>query len=149
MIYILRTTAGRENAVISVLETKVKTGAGIKAILHPEELKGYFFVEGELNDIEEIIKTIPHIRGMIKKEVSPVELTRFLETKKIEITANRGDIVEVIGGPFKNEKGRITRIDDSKEEVTIELLEATIPIPITVSMGSIKVLTKAEGEKSE
>ena len=62
---------------------------------------------------------------------------------------SRGDIVEVVGGPFKNEKGKITRVDESREEVTIELLEAAIPIPITVGMASIRVLEKAEDEKNE
>ncbi|MBU3904720.1 MAG: transcription elongation factor Spt5 [Nanoarchaeota archaeon] len=150
MIYILRTTSGRENAVIGALETRLSTGtSGIKALLHPGELKGYLFVEGELHDIEETLKNVPHIRGMIKKALPVSELQKFLETKKIEMEVSRGDIVEVVGGPFKNEKGKITRVDDSREEVTIELLEAAIPIPITVGMASIRVLEKADGEKSE
>ena len=56
---------------------------------------------------------------------------------------NRGDIVEITGGPFKNEKGKITRVDEAKEEVTLELLEAAIPIPITVSIDSVRVLETA------
>ncbi len=147
MIYILRTTSGRENAVIGALETKLMSGtSGIKALLHPGELKGYLFVEGELHEIEETLKNVPHIRGMIKKEMPVAELRRFLETKKIEMEVSRGDIVEVVGGPFKNEKGKITRVDESKEEITIELLEAAIPIPITVGMASVRVLEKAEDE---
>ena len=150
MIYILRTTSGRENAVINALGIKIRSGeSGIKAVLRPGELKGYIFIEGELHEIEDTLKNVPHVRGMIKKAMPVSELQRFLETKKIEIEVSRGDIVEVIGGPFKNEKGRITRVDDSKEEVTIELLEAAIPIPITVSMASIRVIEQADGEKSE
>ncbi len=149
MIYILRTTVGRENAVISTLSTRIKsTNPNIKAILHPGELKGYIFVEGELNDIEETIKNLPHVRGLIKKEVPINELERFLEAKKVEIKVNRGDIVEVIGGPFKNEKGKVTRVDESKEELTLELLEAAIPIPITIAIESVRVIESAEGEES-
>jgi len=145
MIYIVRTTAGRENAVMSTLATKLKsTPMSIKSLLHPDELKGYFFVEGEENDVEELIRNVPHVRGMIKKELPITEITRFLEAKKIDIKVNRGDIVEVIGGPFKNEKGKVTRVDESREEVTIELLEAAIPIPITVGMEFIKVVESSE-----
>ncbi len=144
MIYIVRTTSGRENAVISTLSTKSKANSGLKAILHPGELKGYLFVEGDINDIEEAIKNVPHIRGMIKKELPIKDLQKFLEVKRVEIKVNKGDIVEVIGGPFKNEKGRVTRVDESKEEITIELLEAAIPIPITVNIGSVKVIESAE-----
>jgi len=86
MIYIVRTTAGRENAVISTLSTKIKVNpTSIKSLLHPSELKGYFFVEGELNDVEELIRNVPHVRGMIKKELPISEIMRFLESKKVEI----------------------------------------------------------------
>jgi len=149
MIYIVRTTAGRENAVMSTLSTKLKSNPmTVKSLLHPSELKGYFFVEGELNDVEELIRNVPHVRGMIKKELPISEIMRFLEAKKVEIKLNKGDIVEVIGGPFKNEKGKVTRVDESKEEVTIELLEAAIPIPITVGIEFVKVIESAEGEES-
>ena len=56
MIYILRTTSGRENAVINALGVRLKSGSsGIKALLHPGELKGYLFIEGELHEIEEAL----------------------------------------------------------------------------------------------
>ncbi len=70
-----------------------------------------------------------------------------MEVKKIEIKVNKGDVVEIIGGPFKNEKGKVTRVDEAKEELTIELLEAAIPIPITIPIESSRVIESAE--KSE
>ena len=57
------------------------------------------------------------------------------------------DIVEIISGPFKREKAKITRIDQQKEEVIVELLEAAVPIPITLKMDSVKVIRR-DGEKS-
>ena len=53
-----------------------------------------------------------------------------------------GNIVEVISGPFKGEKARVQRIDQSKEEVTVELFEAMVPIPITVRGDHVRVLEK-------
>ena len=148
MIYIVRTTVGRENSVMDSIQTRTKNlKIDVKAVFHPAQIKGYVFVEGELEFIEEVIRGVPHIRGMIKKEVSFPEVQKFLEFKKIEIKVNRGDIIEVMGGPFKNEKGKVTREDDAKEEVTVELLEAAIPIPITVSLDSIRVLESQEEEK--
>ena len=47
-------------------------------------------------------------------------------------------------GPFKNEKGKVTRVDEAKEEITIELLEAAIPIPITVPIDSVRVIEAIE-----
>lgn len=148
MIYTLRTTVGRENAVMVTLANRIKNlGADIKSVLHPEELKGYIFVEGELAEIEKAISGIPHIRGIIRKEIKIQEIAKFLETKKVEIKINRGDIVEITGGPFKNERGKVTRVDEAKEEVTIELLEAAIPIPITVALDSVRLIESAEKSK--
>jgi len=55
-----------------------------------------------------------------------------------------GDIVELIAGPFRGEKARIMRIDQSKEEITVELFEATVPIPVTVRGDHVKVIEKKE-----
>ncbi|MBU2560424.1 transcription elongation factor Spt5, partial [archaeon] len=55
---------------------------------------------------------------------------------------------ELISGPFKGEKAKVVRVDVKKEEITVELFEATVPIPVTVRGDSIKVLQK-EGEKDE
>jgi len=146
MIYTIRTTVGRENSVVETVSSKAKNMAtDIKAILHPEEIKGYIFIEGGESAIERTISGVPHVRGIIKKEVPMKDLQRFLEVRKVEIKISRGDIVEITGGPFKNEKGKVTRVDESKEEVTVELLEAAIPIPITVPIESVKLL---EADKS-
>ena len=148
MIRTIRTTVGRENAVIEALTSKVKNSSlDIRCIFYPAELKGYIFLEGDEEAINEIIKTVPHVKGIIKKDVKISDIKKFLEVKKIEIKVNRGDVVEIIAGPFKNEKGKVTRVDEAKEELTIELLDAAIPIPITIPIDSAKVIEAAE--KSE
>jgi transcriptional antiterminator NusG len=50
--------------------------------------------------------------------------------------------VELVAGPFKGEKARVQKIDESKEEITVELFEATVPIPVTVRGDSVRVLEK-------
>ena len=150
MIFTIRTTVGRENSVIDTIGSKVKNvGGEIAAILHPEELRGYIFIEGDLESIEKVMVGVPHVRGIIRKEIKLDEIKKFLEVKKIEIKLNKGDVVEITGGPFKNEKGKVVRIDEAKEEVTIELLEAAIPIPITVSIESVRLMESAEKPKEE
>ena len=150
MIRTIRTTVGRENAVIETLTNKIKNmGLAIKSIFHPGELKGYIFLEGDEEVINELIKGIPHVKGIIRKEVSMTDIKKFLEVKKIEIKINRGDVVEVTGGPFKNEKGKVTRVDEAKSELTIEFLEAAVPIPITIPIESARLIEAAEKEKGE
>jgi transcriptional antiterminator NusG len=124
-------------------------GLAIKSIFHPGELKGYIFLEGEEEVINGLIKGVPHVKGIIRKEVSMTDIKKFLEVKKIEIKINRGDVVEVTGGPFKNEKGKVTRVDEAKSELTIEFLEAAVPIPITIPIDSARLIEAAEKEKGE
>src|ERR1051326_4336577 len=133
-IYTIRTTVGRENVVIDAVSTKIGKADGpvIKALVHPEQLKGYIFAEGELADIQKTVQDVPHVRGVIQKPVQISEINRFLEETRIKIEINLDDIIEIVGGPFKGEKGRVIRINEAKSEVTVELTEATVPIPVTV-----------------
>ncbi|MEM5793327.1 MAG: transcription elongation factor Spt5 [Candidatus Aenigmatarchaeota archaeon] len=145
MIYTVKTIIGRENVVLEAIGAKAKNqNLDIKALVHPEEIRGYIFVEGEMKDIEAAIKDIPHARGIIRNPVSIDEIKRFLQPKKVVVEVGEGDIVEVIGGPFKGEKGKVKKFDKSKGEVTIELIEVTIPIPVTVNAGLVKVIKKGE-----
>ena len=144
-IYAIKTIIGRENVVLEAMSGKAKvTGLFVKAMVHPEELRGYVFVEGDLKDIETMIKEIPHARGVLRKPVNISDIKKFMEPKKIEIKVKENDIVEVIGGPFKGEKGKVIRFDDVKGEVTIELIEVTVPIRVTVNAGLIKLIEKGK-----
>jgi len=53
-----------------------------------------------------------------------------------------GDIIEVLSGPFRGEKGKIVRINEAKKELTIELLEAVVPIPLTLSINVVRLIEK-------
>lgn len=143
MITTVRTTTGRENVVIEALTNKIKKEIiPVKSIFHPSELRGYIFMEGDTNHIEESIKSVPHVRGILNKEVTFEQMERFLIVEKQEIQLNDGDIVEVIGGPLKGEKAKIVRINETKKEITVESIEAAIPIPVTIPINSVTLFEK-------
>ena len=145
-IYTIRTTSGREHIVVDLIAAKVRgENIDVKSIVHPGELKGYIFIEGPEGEVRKAIQGVMHIKGMINKPVKVSEIQRFFEPKKASVTVNEGDIVEIIGGPFKGEKGKIQRIDKVKEEVTVELLEASIPIPVTISVELVKLIKRESG----
>lgn len=147
MIYTIKTIVGREEVVLENVAARAQTeNLKIKALIHPEEIKGYFFVEGELEDIVKAVSGVPHVRGIIKKPIELKNIERFLKPKIEKIELNPGDIVEIIGGPFKGEKGKITRYDKIKGEVTLELLEVSVPIPVTVSVEFIKLVKREKVE---
>lgn len=145
MIYTLRTTSGREDIVMDMINSRVKAEKlDVKAVIHPAELKGYIFIEGGTADIHKSLRGVMHTKGLIETPVKMDDIRHFLETKTSEIKIGEEDVVEIIGGPFKGERGKITRIDKTKNEVTIELLEASIPIPVTIAMEFIKIIKKAK-----
>jgi transcriptional antiterminator NusG len=147
MLFAIKTVVGRENIVIDSIASKAQAQSiVIQSLIHPEEIKGYVFIEGDVKEVERVVQDIPHIRGLIKKPMPVSQVERFLKPMEVEVSLDVGDVVEVVGGPFKGEKGKVTRYDKVKREVTIELLEATVPIPVTVSVEFIKVLEKAAGK---
>jgi transcriptional antiterminator NusG len=149
-IFAIRTTSGREDIVIDIMSTKLRTHAlEVKSVFHPAEIKGYVFAEGSSGAVHKAVQGLMHIRGVIDKPVPLDDIKHFLETeRKDRIHVEEGNIVEIIGGPFKGEKGKITRVDSVKDEVTIELLDASIPIPVTIATEFIKIIKRAK-ENSE
>lgn len=145
MIYTIRTTSGREDIVIDLLMSKVQSdGLDIKSIFHPAEIKGYVFIEGSLSNIHKAMVSLMHSRGLIDKPIRLAEIQHFLESTKTKIKVDQEDIVEIIGGPFKGEKGRVIRINKIKDEITAELLEASIPIPVTIATEFVKIIKKGK-----
>jgi len=148
-VYVVKTTVNQERAVANLVESTIKEKEkdehGIKAILVPEELRGYVLIEASFSDaIEQLIQDIPHARGLIKGELSLEEVEHFLTPKPSVTGMVEGSIIEVISGAFKGERARVKKVDEAHEEITIELLEAMVPIPITIRGDSVRVLSKEE-----
>ncbi len=146
-IYALKTTINQEKTVVQMLSVKAsKQKAGVLAILSPSDVRGYVFVEAEDREkLEKIIKGVPHARGLVGGEAGLGEIEHFLTPKPATTGIAEGDIVELVSGPFKGEKARVQRIDEAKEEITVELFEAMVPIPVTVKGDHVRVLEKKPG----
>ena len=145
-VFAVRTTAGQEKNVANLIEAKAKMGEiPIKAVLVPELLKGYVFIEAEgPHLVEEAIAGVRHVRSRIPGLVSFNEIERYIVRKPVMEDLSEDDVVEITGGPFKGMRAKITRLDKSKGEVTLELLEATFTLPITVHSDYVKLVEKAK-----
>ena len=136
--------------MVDLLVSKVQgDNIDIKSIFHPAEIKGYIFIEGTIGNVHRAMQGLMHSRGMINKPINIEEIRHFLEYKKTRLRVDKGDIMEIIGGPFKGEKGRIIRVNKIKDEVTAELLEATIPIPVTIATEFVKIIKKSKTSEPE
>ncbi|MCW3976963.1 MAG: transcription elongation factor Spt5, partial [Candidatus Bathyarchaeota archaeon] len=74
---------------------------------------------------------------------------RYIVMKPVIEELDEEDLVEIVGGPFKGMKAKITRIDKAKEEVILELLEATFTLPITVHADYVRLIQKAKKEETK
>jgi transcriptional antiterminator NusG len=145
-IFAVRTTAGQEKNVANLIALKIENSKlPVKAVLVPEMLKGYVFVEAEgPHFVEDAISGIKHVRSRVPGIVSFSEIEKYIIIKPVIEELDTDDVVEVISGPFKSMRAKITRIDKTKSEVTLELLEATFTLPITVHADYVKVVEKAK-----
>jgi len=151
MIFAVRTTVGQERNVSNLIAGRAEAnGIPIKAILVPEALKGYIFIEADgPHIVEEAISGIRHVRSRVPGIVSFSEIEKYVVVRPVIEELDVNDLVEVIGGPFKGMRAKITGMDRAKEEVTIELLEASFTLPITVHADYVKVIKKGEESREE
>jgi transcriptional antiterminator NusG len=150
-IFVVKTTTGQERNVARLIAAKVEmTKLPIRALLVPDTLKGYVFIEADgPHLVEEAIAGVRHVRSRIPGLVSFAEIERYIIRKPVIEDLNEEDVVEITGGPFKSMRAKITRIDKSKGEVTMELLEATFTLPITVHSDYVKLVEKAKNKSGE
>ena len=142
-IYAVKTTARQEQTVADMIATKEEDE--VHAVLSPDSLTSYVMVEADGTAVlERLLDEIPHARTIVPGNSKITEVEHFLSpTPDVEGIAE-GDIVELIACPFQGEKARVQRIDEGKDQVTVELYEATVPIPVTVRGDQIRVLDSEE-----
>lgn len=139
-LYAVKVTVGQERNVAMMLADKAKVeGLPIAAILSPMELRGYVIIESSApHAVDQLIRGMRHTRERVQGLVNPDEVAHYLETRPVVEGLEIGGLVEVIAGPFKGMKAKVVRVDPTKEEVTIEILEAAFTLPITVHADYVR-----------
>jgi transcriptional antiterminator NusG len=151
MIFGVRVTSGQEHIILEVIDNKLKKGfEGIYSILIFPDIKGYIFIEAQdLATCKKFVQGIPHIKEVIPKEVNINEIVDIAKIKAEKMKFSEGDIVEFLSGPFRGERAKIMKIDESKDSLTVELINAPVPVPITTKSSTLKLIQKAEEEEEE
>lgn len=153
VIMALKTTVGNEYPVSKDLERQSEKDKQerlerdpnatneVLAIMSPYEVKGYVFVETMHPDrVSFIAKGIKGYKGSVEGDIKLEEIEHYLKPKPAVTGLELGAFVELIDGPFKGEKAKIISIDSNKEEVTVQLIESMVPIPVTVRAEAIRML---------
>ena len=146
MIYTIRVTSGQEKIIAEMLLKKARADKlNVYALAYVENIKGYLFVEApEENVVVKLIQKVKHVKGFLKKPLTTAEVENLLKAvKQPALTIESSDIVEMISGPFKGERAKVTKIDEAKDEITVELIEVAVPIPVTVKSKMVKLYQKS------
>lgn len=150
-IFAIRTTAGQEQNVALLIERRcLAKKIPIKAIISPQDVRGYVFIEANGPNIVNIaIEDVKHVKGWVSGKVSFEDIEKFIKPKPVADIVGINDKVEIIAGPFKSMQAKVTRVDKAKSEVTLELLDAPYTLPITVHAEQTKLISKGEPPKLE
>jgi transcription elongation factor SPT5 len=144
----IKTSRNYEREVADTLLARAEEKRDVVfALLVPAALRGYVFAEGmSFEGVREMLKGIRKARGLVAGETTLKEVEPLLVPKITVEGFVEGAIVELIAGPFKGEKARVRKIDQGKEEITVELIEAVVPIPVTVRGDHVRMLEKGGGK---
>ena len=158
-LYILKTSIGQEQNVAREIQARLSGTGTLKdiqdeifGVLSPHFMRGYIFVEASaLHHVEKLIgrvgvSTTPmkNCRKVLDGESPLGDVLPYLEPKAATAGIEEGSIVEIHGGAFRGQAARVTRVTESKEEVTGELFEAAVPVALTVRADQVRVTQRVE-----
>ena len=158
-LYILKTSIGQEQNVAREVRARLSGTGSLKeiqdeifSVLSPHFMRGYIFVEASaLHHVEKLIgrvgvSTTPmkNCRKVLGGESPLGDVLPYLEPKAATAGIEEGSIVEIHGGAFRGQAARVTRVTESKEEVTVELFEAAVPVALTVRADQVRVTQRVE-----
>jgi transcriptional antiterminator NusG len=151
MIFVVKVTTNKEEQALEFIAERVKRKSlNVFSVARPHGLRGYILLEADTRETaEEAAFDLPYVKSILAKTLEYSEITSLLEPAVAAVNIEKGDIVEIIAEPFKKEKAKVIRLDKTKEEAVVELLEAMVPIPITVKIDNIKVIRREKAESAE
>ncbi len=151
MYFVVKVTSGQERIAANMLQNKAsKTDLPMYSIIVVEGMRGYIILEAEDElSCRSFISKERNIRGMLSKPLSAEEMDKLIKSSTAVQEIEKDDTIEFTSGPFKGYKARVLKVDDAKNDITVELQDVVVPIPITTKMNTAKIIKKARAESSE
>jgi transcriptional antiterminator NusG len=138
--FAIRTTGGQEHIVVNLAQNRINSKKiAVRSILLLDSFKGYIIIEAPNSNIAyDALIGVRHVKGQIRGELPYKDIENYLVKRPVVSELNIDDTVEVIAGPFKSMKAKITRVDYEKQEATVLLLDSPYQIPVTVDANYLK-----------
>lgn len=144
MFFAIRTTARQEPNVALMIEVHARTrNLPIHSIIVPPDLRGYIILETVgLHIVYEAIRGLKHVRGRAAGTLRWEDLEKMIKPKPLIEILQVGEEVEIVAGPFRGMKAKIVDIDKARNEVSLNVLEASYPLTITVPVDYVRPVKK-------
>ncbi len=149
VFYAVRVAVRQEKVVALMLEQKAKVqDLNVYSIVFNDKVAGYLIIEVDNeNTALKLINGVKHIKGLINKPISFEEVSKMITVKKeVKADIEVGDIVEIISGPFKGERAKVTSVDKTKDYYTVLPIEVAISIPVNLQGKNIRLVKKKDEE---
>ena len=148
-IYPVKTTGGQERTVATFVANRaIQKKKPIYSILALDTWKGYVLFEAPNSQVvDESIQGFKHVRSKIPGMMQYSDIEKFLVTKSMIAEMYEGDTVEIVAGPFKSMRAKITRVEQAKQELTVVLLDTPYQMPVTISASYLKIVERAKPEQ--
>ena len=158
-LYILKTSIGQEQNVAAEIRARLSGTGSLKdiqdkifGVLSPHYMKGFIFVEASaMHHVQKLIGRVgvgvtplKNCSKVLDGEAPLEDVLPYLEPKAATTGIEEGCIVEISGGAFRGQAARVTVVAESKEEVTVELFEAAVPVALTVRADQVRVTQRVE-----
>ena len=165
-LYIVKTAIGSELRVADEMYARLHGSGSLTAlqgeifsVLHPNNMRGYVFVESSaLHHVEKLIgrsggrdptarrgisqTPLKNAKQVLPGEAPLMDILPYLEPKAVTSGIEVGCIVEIVSGAFKGEKARVTSVSETKEEVSMELYEQPIPMTLNMRGDHVRVIDR-------
>jgi len=111
-------------------ENRIKIRNGKRYTIRERIFPGYVLVNMIVTDESwYVVRNTPNVTGFIgigttPTPVNPDEILRVkkktgTQEAKFKINVNKGDMVKIVDGPFKNFEGKVEEVDEQKGKVTV------------------------------
>jgi transcriptional antiterminator NusG len=147
----VKTTGGQERTVATFVANRAQQkNKPIYSVLALDTWKGYVLFEAPNSQVvDESIQGFKHVRSKIPGMMQYQDIEKFLVTKSMVAELNEGDAVEIVAGPFKSMRAKISRVEKEKQEITVVLIDTAFAMPITIDASYVRIVSKAKPEAAK
>jgi len=124
---------GMEDKIFNVLvpkEKKIKIKNGKRKVVEEKIYPGYVLVEMMVTDDSwYVVRNTPNVTGFVGAGTTPVPVSlKEIESLKkrtgeeepqYKIEVEKGDLVKIVDGPFKDFDGKVSEVDEERGKVKV------------------------------